>query len=49
MQLSSALEMSKREDEIDWSKLANASSKPERLHLEEDFCDGLFKPAIKNK
>ena len=34
--------MSKREDDIDWSKLANASPKPKRLHLEEDDCDGLF-------
>ena len=34
--------MSKREDDIDWSKLANASPKPKRLHFEEDHCDGLF-------
>ena len=34
--------MSKREDDIDWSKLANASPKQKRLHLEEDDCDGLF-------
>lgn len=41
-QLSLVLEMSKRKDEIDWSKLANASPKPKRLHLEEDDSDGLF-------
>ena len=34
--------MSKRKDDIDWSKLANASPKPKRLHLEKDDCDGLF-------
>ena len=27
---------------MNWSKLANASPKPKRLHLEEDDCDGLF-------
>lgn len=34
--------MSKRGDEVDWSKLANASPKPKRLHLEEHDSDGLF-------
>ena len=34
--------MSKREEEVDWSKLANASPKPKRLHLEDDDWDGLF-------
>ena len=33
--------MSKREEDINWSKLANASLKLNRLHLEDD-CDGLF-------
>ena len=27
---------------MNWSKFANASPKPKRLHLEEDDCDGLF-------
>ncbi|CAH3146102.1 unnamed protein product [Porites lobata] len=36
------LKMNKRGKDVDWSKLANASSKPKRLHLEEDDCDGLF-------
>ena len=34
--------MSKREDDIDWSKLANAAPKLKRLHLKEGDCDGLF-------
>ena len=34
--------MNKQPLEIDWSKLANASPKPKRLHLEEDDCDGLY-------
>ncbi|CAH3036519.1 unnamed protein product, partial [Porites lobata] len=33
--------MNKRGKDVDWSKLANASPKPKRLHLEEDDCDGL--------
>ena len=36
------LERNKREDDIDWSKLANASPKPKRLYLEEEDCVGLF-------
>ena len=36
------LKMNKRGKDVDWSKLANASPKPKRLHLEEDDCDGLF-------
>ena len=45
--------MSKREDDIDWPKLANASHKPKRLHLEDEkkmiamACFTVqFKPAI---
>jgi len=34
--------MNKRGKDVNWSKLANASPKPKRLHLEEDDCDGLF-------
>ena len=34
--------MNKRGKDVNWSKLANASSEPKRLHLEEDDCDGLF-------
>ena len=34
--------MSKRTASIDWSKLANASPKPKRLHLEANDSDGLF-------
>ena len=34
--------MNKRVKDVNWSKLANASPKPKRLHLEEDDCDGLF-------
>ena len=34
--------MSKRRKEIDWSKIAGASKKPKRLHLEEDESDGFF-------
>ena len=34
--------MNKRVKDVNWSKLANASPKPKRLHLEEDNCDGLF-------
>ena len=34
--------MNKRGKDMNWSKLANASPKPKRLHLEEDDCDGLF-------
>ena len=34
--------MNKRGKDVDWSKLANASHKPKRLHLEEDDSDGLF-------
>ena len=34
--------MSQREDDIDWSNLANASPKPKRFYLEEDDFDGLF-------
>ena len=36
------LKMNKRGKDVNWSKLANASPKPKRLHLEEDDCDGLF-------
>ena len=36
------IKMNKRGKDVDWSKLANASPKPKRLHLEEDDCDGLF-------
>ena len=36
------LQMSKRIKEIDWSKIAGASPKPKRLHLEEDESDGFF-------
>ena len=36
------LKMNKRGKDVDWSKLANASPKPKRLHLEEDDSDGLF-------
>ena len=36
------LQMSKRIKEIDWSKIASASPKPKRLHLEEDESDGFF-------
>ena len=36
------LKMTKRREEVNWSKLPNASPKPKRLHLEEDDCDGLF-------
>ena len=36
------LMMNKRGKDVNWSKLANASPKPKRLHLEEDDCDGLF-------
>ena len=32
----------KRGKDVNWSKLANASPKPKRLHLEENDCDGLF-------
>ena len=32
------LKMNKRGKDVDWSKLANASPKPKRLHLEEDGC-----------
>ena len=49
-QLSLVLERNKREDDIDWSKLANASPKPKRLYLEEEDCVACFtvqfKPAI---
>ncbi|CAH3184466.1 unnamed protein product [Porites lobata] len=34
--------MNKRGKDVNWSKLANASPKPKRLHLEEGDCDGLF-------
>ncbi|CAH3146189.1 unnamed protein product, partial [Porites lobata] len=34
--------MNKRVKDVNWSKLANGSPKPKRLHLEEDDCDGLF-------
>ena len=34
--------MNKRGKDVNWSKLANASPKPKKLHLEEDDCDGLF-------
>ena len=34
--------MNKRGKDVNWSKLANASPKTKRLHLEEDDCDGLF-------
>ncbi|CAH3173163.1 unnamed protein product, partial [Porites lobata] len=36
------LKMNKRGKDVNWSKFANASPKPKRLHLEEDDCDGLF-------
>ena len=36
------LQMSKHIKEIDWSKIAGASPKPKRLHLEEDESDGFF-------
>ena len=36
------LKMNKRGKYVNWSKLANASPKPKRLHLKEDDCDGLF-------
>ena len=36
------LVMSKRGQEIDWSKIAGASPKPKRLHLKEDDGDGAF-------
>ena len=36
------LRMNKRAGTTDWSKLANASPKPKRLHLEANDCDGLF-------
>ena len=39
----SIYEMSGRKAEIDWSKIANASPRPKRLHLEEDDVDGLFR------
>ncbi|CAH3190054.1 unnamed protein product [Porites evermanni] len=32
------LKMNKRGKDVNWSKLANASPKPKRLHLEEDDC-----------
>ena len=32
------IKMNKREKDINWSKLANTSPKPRRLHLEEDDC-----------
>ncbi|CAH3141080.1 unnamed protein product [Porites lobata] len=38
------LKMNKRGKDVNWSKLANASPKPKRLHLEEDDCYGLFCP-----
>lgn len=41
-QLKLVFKMSKRGEEVNWSKLPNASPKPKRLHLEEDDCDGLF-------
>ena len=34
--------MNKQGKDINLSKLTNASPKPERLHLEEDGCAGLF-------
>ncbi|CAH3165112.1 unnamed protein product, partial [Porites evermanni] len=34
--------MNKRAKDLNWSKLANASPKLKRLHLEEDDCNGLF-------
>ena len=36
------LKMNKRGKDVNWSKLANASPKPKRLHLEEDDCYGLL-------
>ena len=36
------LKMNKRGKDVNWSKLANASPKPKRLHLEEDDCDVIF-------
>ena len=34
--------MKKTGKDVNWSKLANASPKPKRLHLEEEDCDDLF-------
>ena len=36
------LKMNKRGKDVNWSKLANASPKPKKIHLEEDDCGGLF-------
>ena len=36
------LEMNKRGKDVNWSKLANTSPRPKRLHLEEGDCAGLF-------
>ena len=34
--------MSKKCKQVDWAKVANALTKPKRLHLEKDESDGLF-------
>ena len=41
-QLRLVFKMSKRGEEVNWSKIPNASPKPKRLHLEEDVCESFL-------